>query len=71
MFALYIFLCIFVLNNKQIYTMKAIDLQKRMNMYLVKRNYRLAYKSFLKMTELREVEGLPVLTMPNLQARFE
>lgn len=51
--------------------MKAIDLQKRMNMYLVKRNYRLAYKSFLKMTELRTLEGLPVLTMPNLQARFE
>lgn len=51
--------------------MKALDLQKRMNMYLVKKNYRLAYKSFLKMNELRLSEGLPFLTMPNLQAKFE
>lgn len=51
--------------------MKALDLQKRMNMYLVKRNYRLAYKAFSLMTELRVTEGLPVLTMPNLQSRFE
>ena len=51
--------------------MTALDLQKRMNMYLVKRNYRLAYKSFLKMNELRVQEGLEFLTMPNLQSRFE
>ncbi|HJS00518.1 MAG TPA: hypothetical protein VJ780_06255 [Flavobacterium sp.] len=51
--------------------MKAIDLQRRMNMYLVKKNYRLAYKAFLTMTELRKNEGLDILTMPNLQARFE
>lgn len=50
--------------------MKAIDLQKRMNMYLVKKQYRLAYKAFLKMNELRLIEGLEFLTMPNLQARF-
>ena len=51
--------------------MKALDLQKRMNMYLAKKNFRLAYKAFLKMTELRALEGLPVLTMPKLQSRFE
>jgi len=51
--------------------MKALDLQKRMNMYLVKRNFRLAYKAFLTMTELRKNEGLEVLTMPSLQARFK
>lgn len=33
--------------------MTALDLQKRMNMYLAKRNFRLAYKAFLKMNELR------------------
>lgn len=51
--------------------MKALDLQKRMNMYLVKRNFRLAYKAFLTMNELRIQEGLEFLTMPNLQSRFE
>jgi hypothetical protein len=47
------------------------DFQKRMNMYLVKRNFRLAYKAFLSMNELRLQEGLEFFTMPNLQARFE
>jgi hypothetical protein len=51
--------------------MKAIDLQKKMNMYLAKKNYRLAYKSFLKMNELRLSEGLTFLSMPNLQSKFE
>jgi len=45
--------------------------QTRMNMYLIKRNSRLAYNSFLKMNELRVKEGLDFLTMPNLQAKFE
>ena len=47
------------------------DYQKTMNQYLIKRNFRLAYKSFLKMNEMRINEGLDFLTMPNLQARFE
>ena len=51
--------------------MKAINLQRRMNMYLSKRNFRLAYKAFLKMNELRLQEGLEILTMPSLQSRFE
>jgi len=51
--------------------MKSIDLQKRMNMYLVKRNFRLAYKSFLTMNELRKNEGLETLKMHNLQNRFQ
>jgi len=45
--------------------------QKRMNMYLTVRNFRLAYKSFVKMNELRLQEGLNFLTLPNLQSRFE
>lgn len=45
--------------------------QKTMNTYLIKRNYRLAYKAFLNMNRLRLQEGLEFLTMPNLQARFE
>lgn len=49
----------------------AIAYQKRMNTYLVKRNYRLAYKAFLNMNEARKEEGIEPLTMPNLQARFE
>jgi hypothetical protein len=51
--------------------MTAIDFQRRMNMYLVKKNYRLAYEAFLKMNELRLQEGEPFFTMPNLQSRFE
>lgn len=51
--------------------MKAIDYQKRMNMYLIKRNYRLAYISFLKMNELRAIEGLSILTVKSLQSRYE
>jgi hypothetical protein len=51
--------------------MKAINLQKRMNMYLVKNNFRLAYKSFLKMNELRIREGMNFLSMPTLQSKFE
>lgn len=51
--------------------MKALYLQKRMNMYLAKKQFRLAYKSFLKMNELRALEGAEFFTMPNLQARFE
>ena len=45
--------------------------QKRMNQYLIRKQYRLAYKSFLKMNEARLNEGLDFLTMPNLQSRFE
>ena len=51
--------------------MKSLKVQKEMNRALVNRSYKKAYKCFLKMTELRANEGLPVLTMPNLQARFE
>lgn len=49
----------------------AKDYQKTMNTYLIKKQFRLAYKSFLKMNELRLSEGLEFLTLPNLQARFE
>lgn len=51
--------------------MKAIELQKQMNVYLVKRNFKLAYQSFVKMNELRLKEGLAFLTMPSLQSKFE
>ena len=51
--------------------MKAIEVQKVMNKALANGSYKKAYNCFLKMTELRAIEGLPVLTMPNLQARFE
>ena len=51
--------------------MTSRDYQKRMNMYLTVKKYRLAYKSFLKMNELRVEEGFNFFTMPNLQARFE
>lgn len=51
--------------------MKAIELQKAMNKALANGSYKKAYSFFLKMTELRAKEGLPVLTMRNLQARFE
>lgn len=47
------------------------DYQKTMNTYLIKKMYRLAYKAFLKMNELRLIEGLDFLTMPNLQSRYE
>lgn len=47
------------------------DYQKTMNTYLVKKQFRLAYKSFLKMNELRLSEGLGFLTLPTLQSRFE
>ncbi len=50
---------------------KSIDYQNTMNQYLIKRKFRLAYKSFLKMNEARLNEGLYFLTMPNLQSRFE
>ena len=51
--------------------MKAIEVQKVMNKALANGSYKIAYNCFLKMTELRATEGLPILTMPNLQARFE
>jgi hypothetical protein len=51
--------------------MKAIEVQEVMNKALANGSYRKAYNCFLKMTELRAAEGLPILTMPNLQARFE
>lgn len=50
---------------------KAINYQKRMNTYLAKRQYTLAYKAFLRMNIAREKEGMEFLTMPNLQKRFE
>jgi hypothetical protein len=58
-------------NNKQIEIMTSATYQKRMNMYLGVKKFRLAYKSFLKMNELRLQEGLEFFTMPNLQAKFE
>lgn len=51
--------------------MTSATYQKRMNMYLEVKNFRLAYKSFVKMNELRLQEGLDFFTMPNLQKRFE
>lgn len=51
--------------------MTAIEVQKVMNKALANGSYKKAYNCFLKMTELRATEGLPILTMPNLQARFE
>jgi len=42
-----------------------------MNAYLAKKQFRLAYASFVKMNEARLIEGLQALTMPNLQARFQ
>ena len=51
--------------------MKAIEVQKVMNKALANGSYKKAYNCFLKMTELRATEWLPILTMPNLQARFE
>ena len=51
--------------------MKAIEVQKVMNKALANGSYKKAYNCFLKMTELRATEGLPILKMPNLQARFE
>ena len=62
---------LYLYSTKQIEIMRALDLQKRMNVYLAKKQFRLAYKAFLTMTELRALEGLEVLTMPNLQARFK
>ncbi len=50
---------------------QSITWQRRMNTYLNSRKYRLAYKSFLKMNELRAQEGKSFLTLPNLQSRFE
>jgi len=66
-----LYICLSNKAKQKPHIMKALDLQRRMNMYLVKRNFRLAYKAFLTMTELRKNEGLEVLTMPKLQARFE
>jgi hypothetical protein len=51
--------------------MTSATYQKRMNMYLGVKKFRLAYKSFLKMNELRISEGVKFFTMPNLQAKFE
>jgi hypothetical protein len=51
--------------------MTSATYQKRMNMYLGVKKFRLAYKSFLKMNKLRLQEGLEFFTMPNLQMRFE
>lgn len=51
--------------------MTSATYQKRMNMYLGVKKFRLAYKSFVKMNELRLQEGLEFFTMPNLQKRFE
>lgn len=50
---------------------KSISYQKRMNVYLVKRNFRLAYQSFLKMNQARSIEGFEFLSMPSLQSKFE
>lgn len=49
----------------------SINYQKTMNSYLVKRNLRLAYNSFVKMNEQRLIEGLSILSMPSIQSRFE
>jgi|688.fasta_scaffold893114_2 hypothetical protein len=50
--------------------MTAFEVQKTMNKALANGSYKKAYKCFLKMTELRAEEGLPILTMPNLQKKF-
>jgi hypothetical protein len=50
--------------------MTAFEVQKTMNKALANGSYKKAYKCFLKMTELRAKEGLPILTMPNLQNKF-
>lgn len=44
---------------------------KRMNMYLAKKQFRLAYKAFLLKNEIRKESGLEFFTMPNLQSKFE
>ena len=49
----------------------SINFQKTMNTYLTQKHFRLAYKSFLKMNELRVLEGKEFLSMPNLQSKFE
>lgn len=49
----------------------SLNFQKTMNTYLSKKQFRLAYKSFLKMNELRIIEGKEVLSMPGLQSKFE
>jgi hypothetical protein len=55
------------LNEKK---MKSLEIQKMMNKALANGSYKKAYKLFLIVTDLRAIEGKPVLTMPNLEARF-
>lgn len=50
--------------------MKSLEIQKMMNKALANGSYKKAYKLFLIVTDLRAIEGKPVLTMPNLEARF-
>jgi hypothetical protein len=51
--------------------MKAFEVQKTMNKALANGSYKKAYKCFLKMNELRILEGKEFFTMHNLQSRFE
>jgi len=46
-------------------------LQAQMNGALKNKSYKKAYTCFTLMNEARVLEGLPLFTMPNLQARFE
>jgi hypothetical protein len=55
------------LNEKK---MKSLEIQKMMNKALASGLYKKAYKLFLIVTDLRAIEGKPVLTMPALEARF-
>jgi hypothetical protein len=50
--------------------MKSLEIQKMMNKALASGSYKKAYKLFLIVTDLRAIEGKPVLTMPALEARF-
>ncbi|QKJ28444.1 hypothetical protein HQ865_01265 [Mucilaginibacter mali] len=52
--------------------MKAIDVQKMMNNALAAKNvnYKKAFRLYVRMNKLRSKEGLPYLSMPNLENRI-
>lgn len=52
--------------------MKAIEIQKQMNAAYAKRNPNIkkVYSLYVKMNEARVNEGMPVLVLHNLEARF-
>ena len=55
------------LNDKK---MESLEIQKMMNKSLANGSYKKAYKLFLRVKDLRVIEGKQELTMPNLEARF-